>query len=771
LRFKPLLIIIILFLYKPSSAQEYLWPTNASKYLTSSFAEYRPGHFHAGIDIKTWNKVGYKIFAIRDGYIWRIAMSPYGYGKVVYQKLDTGEIAVYAHLLKFNDTLEDVVKKEQKLQGEYRINKYFDKNELPIQKGDIIAFTGSSGIGRPHLHFELRDANNRPLNPFLRGYKVADNRVPNISAISITPLDVNSRVNSDVTPVIFKPTLIRKGEYKVFKEILLWGNIGFAIDCYDRADGVNNTFAIYKLIFYINGELKFDATYNKFSYQTTHLIDFDRDYRLNKRGSGLFQKLYKDKENVLSFYRPFGDDIGVVQCNISSKKISTDGSFANSGPHTFLIEVFDFNGNISTLEGEFYIGKKQRLYSTIYKDSTDHFYLTDIFDEEGNSVDNPRIYLSQNNGHAWKRHFFPKLDSSLDSLENHFRNRYSLNVTNPINILKIIATDKNGNTTFPYYRVIAEDYPEIYQNNDFKIEKDFYDDFIRLQLTVNGIIKDIPRLYMQQMGAPPKEVELFQQEYNEYFGIYQLVPGKDGPVNIEVYAYDLLDQELAFWEQFDIKTISPNAGSKIISKDNKCSVYFPPNSVYNNLFARINENSEVHKDDFVGLAYSLEPFDIPLKKSVIVYLSYPSDDPSPEKLGVYTRKNGRKNWGFVDNNMNPENSTIFAKLSSLQSVTLIRDTIPPEIYVRYPRQNSSLKHRYPTIRAVVKDQLSGIENERSIIMKLDEQKVIAEYDPEAKIIKYLPEEPLSDGNHTVSIWAVDNSGNENSAIHTFTITK
>ena len=34
-----------------------------------------------------------------------------------------------------------------------------------VKKGDIIGYSGSTGIGTPHLHFEIRNANEQPLNP------------------------------------------------------------------------------------------------------------------------------------------------------------------------------------------------------------------------------------------------------------------------------------------------------------------------------------------------------------------------------------------------------------------------------------------------------------------------------------------------------------------------------------------------------------------------------------------------------------------------------
>ncbi len=86
--------------FDPQKAH-YLWPTEASPYLTSTFAETRSAHFHAALDIKTWGQRGYEVYATRDGVVDRIAIGPRGYGKVVYLKHNDGSYSVYAHLLSF----------------------------------------------------------------------------------------------------------------------------------------------------------------------------------------------------------------------------------------------------------------------------------------------------------------------------------------------------------------------------------------------------------------------------------------------------------------------------------------------------------------------------------------------------------------------------------------------------------------------------------------------------------------------------------------------
>ena len=93
--------------------EEYLWPTNASKTLTTVFGDVRPRRYHAGLDIRTYGQSGYDLYAIDDGYIERIRVSSSGYGKAIYIRLIDGRIVVYAHLSKFTSEINDLVNKNK----------------------------------------------------------------------------------------------------------------------------------------------------------------------------------------------------------------------------------------------------------------------------------------------------------------------------------------------------------------------------------------------------------------------------------------------------------------------------------------------------------------------------------------------------------------------------------------------------------------------------------------------------------------------------------
>jgi len=109
MRYFPLASVIVL-LFQTTLSQNYLWPTNSSRLISSTFGEYRVNHLHAGLDIKTNQRTGYLVFAIENGYIKTIRTSFTGYGKVIYHQLDDVNIAVYAHLDDFAEPLSTIVK-------------------------------------------------------------------------------------------------------------------------------------------------------------------------------------------------------------------------------------------------------------------------------------------------------------------------------------------------------------------------------------------------------------------------------------------------------------------------------------------------------------------------------------------------------------------------------------------------------------------------------------------------------------------------------------
>ena len=106
---------------KPIDSNYFSNPLEIPMILSGSFGELRSNHFHSGVDIKTQQKSGIPIYAPADGYVSRIKVAHYGYGKALYIKHPNGYSTVYAHLQKFETSIQDYVKQSQYNKEQYEI--------------------------------------------------------------------------------------------------------------------------------------------------------------------------------------------------------------------------------------------------------------------------------------------------------------------------------------------------------------------------------------------------------------------------------------------------------------------------------------------------------------------------------------------------------------------------------------------------------------------------------------------------------------------------
>jgi len=172
------------------------WPLDlGTRYLTSNFMEHRPGRFHAGIDFKTDSRGGFPARAVADGWISRIRFTPGGYGKALYLRTEDGSTYVYAHLERLADPLRELVEKAQRRRGHWDVSLQFPPDLHRVRQGDVLALTGQSGTSGPHLHFEVRDRTNRPLDPLAHGFAVLDTIAPLVLKVRAHPGGPRGRVH------------------------------------------------------------------------------------------------------------------------------------------------------------------------------------------------------------------------------------------------------------------------------------------------------------------------------------------------------------------------------------------------------------------------------------------------------------------------------------------------------------------------------------------------------------------------------------------------
>ncbi|PIE01338.1 MAG: hypothetical protein CSA81_12200 [Acidobacteria bacterium] len=191
--------LLLIHLFLP--AGDLQWPLKGEPGLSASFTEYRGSRFHMGLDLSTGGVEGLNVFPVQDGTIFKVRSTELGYGNSIYIRHANGHISVYAHLAQFGEKILSRLRAMK-----VNLNTYFGTKELnlPVSKDDCIAFSGESGSGPAHLHFEIRDKDNRPLSPVDAGLKLGKNYQETlvVKAIRISPLTADGTVNGGKFPYV-----------------------------------------------------------------------------------------------------------------------------------------------------------------------------------------------------------------------------------------------------------------------------------------------------------------------------------------------------------------------------------------------------------------------------------------------------------------------------------------------------------------------------------------------------------------------------------------
>lgn len=333
------LSFFIFFFYISLSviAQDSLhYPLDIPLSLSGTFGELRSNHFHSGLDIKTGNKEGLKVFSIDDGYVYRIKISRGGYGKALYIKHPSGIISVYAHLKEFNPAIEAYIKRKQYKKKNYEIEVFPYKIELPVKKGEIIAYSGNTGgSSGPHLHFEIRNFQEHPLNPGEFGIKIKDSIRPVLRGLYVYSLDSLSHVNQvqGRIPLFFHKT--NDSTYTT-DPIIAYGKIGFGVDVYDRQNNSYNKNGIYTAKLEVNGTPFYEHKMDELNFYTSHYINTFIDYPYYKKKYRRIQKLFVEPYNKLDIYTQLVNE-GIL-------------NIKNAKTYYVHIHISDFNGNTIKIE-------------------------------------------------------------------------------------------------------------------------------------------------------------------------------------------------------------------------------------------------------------------------------------------------------------------------------------------------------------------------------------------------------------------------------------
>ncbi len=741
-----------------AESRDYHWPMEAPPALTSSFGEYRPRRFHAGLDFKTWGKEGYPVLAVDDGYVWRVRTSPWGYGKVVYIRLKDGRTAVYAHLSGFAPRVRAVVEAEQDRKGYYSVNLFVKPNQIRVKRGETLGYSGSTGSGVPHLHFEIRDRNQRPINGLLHGFDVKDTIAPTIQSLALTPMDADSRVSdkTDAATIGVKWRPERK-RYVARTAPMISGRIGVSVKTYDRADAsvLSNRFAPYRLRLYVNDREVFETTYTVFAYNQVNQVELDRNFILKVRGAGIYHNLYRSAGNQLPLYGKYRVGDGVLYAGISP---SGRGVALNPGRNRLRVLVEDAAGNRSRADLEVIVNSVPRVVDAQSELSGGSVRMrARVRDENPETI---VVERSSSGGRSWR----PVSTVAPDSLGRVRAEFPHL----PDAVYRVRARDRFGSEGFQVCSPVS---PPGSDTKPGLLECDvrYYPHFAVLKIVSKRLLSAAPEVTLNWPANGKTTPEVIQRSLYGYETVVRFNPDVNGEVEAVLFAVDWkgnTGRSVVRLPQTPVR----RKGGLVRSPDGMAEARFDADDAYGPFFGRISvvPGRGSKRLKMVGTGYRFGPEDVPFRRKAEIVLRYPADFSRPERLGVYRLTRGGA-WVFVGNRAVRGRHAVAADVSSFSTYALLLDETPPRVRIRRPKPHVKVSNRRPVLVAAIGDRDSGIRREEDILMHLDGKRLIAEYDPEVGQVKARPRQPLPAGIHKLEVTVTDACGNSARAVRSFTV--
>ena len=723
--------MVLLVVALPAGAEEgsLLWPLRLAPALSSTFGESRSRAFHAGIDLKTWGETGHPVQALADGYIWRVRTSPWGYGRALYQKLADGRTVVYAHLEGFAAPMAELVQQAQQQRGRYSVDLYFKEGEIPVLGGAVIGWSGESGAGPPHLHLELRDANNVAINPLLHGFAIADTVAPTLQRVAITPHGRNAQVEGGHDPYVlnlrWQPS---RGEFIGVRPVQVLGPVSISALMYDRADAAPNKLAPYRAELHIDGEPVFAARYEQVGYGDMHQMYLDRPLAAFKGGVGRFYNLCRLPGNRLEFYE--GPSDGIL--NLAR------------GRHEVVVVVADVNGNESRARFGLVVDEPPAIAGArIVAKANGTFIEARMTDADNRLVE---VELaSSRDGENWRR--VDRRQSRPGPLKWQIHRNASY--------WRIQARDPAGAAAFAVCRLPDDGAAAP----PFALERRPHPDFVELVMRYEQVPSATPLVRIDTVNVSPRQTGL-----REFRVAVPLDPLDPAAGTVLLRTPKAAVQKVVL----DRHLVKPGAAAKLTYANGEVELGFAAASAYAPFFPQVVAFEPPVPASLVpaGLAFALGP-DVSFDRKVALRLRYDRETLPPEKLGIY-REVAAEKWSLVSNEWDAEARQVVALVRRLGRYALLADLEAPEISSLQPAEGAVVGPR-PEIRGEVRDQGAGIGRETDIEFELDGRPLIAEYDPEAGLVYGHLVEDLSPDVHRLVLRVRDMSGNQAEVHAEFTV--
>lgn len=732
---------LLLFLFNGSpqaEATSYGWPLEQNYGISATFGESRGDHFHAGIDLSTNGDTGLPVLAIADGEIYRLKIQKRAYGKALYIRHPDGIVSVYAHLDHYSTDLgleQAYEKRVAETHNRYTGDVFIDP-PIKIQQGAIVAYSGETGAGLPHLHLELRREENIPINPLENGFQDDTDPVPpDFQAIYLYPANAGSAIDGELETQAIRFD-DKEGTYEADHVPVVHGDFFASVSVYDSALRPYRR-APQRMQLSIDGKLISKIEFDKFSY--TEPDGFGLIYDLGKPGASYYE-LPIIMSTPIEFITPFIQKAGAFSA-----------SSLTPGKHHLELIAADANNNTSSAEMDFVVNHPPVIHiKNIKSDASDLIVETTIEDPDWKVIPpigfTGELEYSLDNGQTFTAFPLNAVEMEKNSESAKFVSRAPLASLGSDRLL-IKARGYDGVEYSPYevLSITSAAAPTIaaptgVPKGELKLKS--YGNAVRVIYDTNDLIT-----YPLQIQINTSTTAYPLQSWN-LSSYYCDIPATTSAENLTV--------SLSGGPQITVPVQFAKAGQPTRIANENYELTLDPDSLYKDSFIwPLTIPAYTARYLYlVGPMLQLGPRGLPMKKSATLRFNYPSTTVHPERLSIYRWNRFSLRWESLPSPVDQTSRSVQTRISYLDLYALLNDNVAPVVTFVFPRKNSSTRNNTPKLAAEVHDAGMDIDDEK-VFFYIDGIKYAAEYDPDRNLATYQVEKPLKKGTHSFRVAADD----------------
>ncbi len=744
-------VVLTGLLGSPAYAAE--WPLDRSVDLSSGFGDFRDGHFHAGVDLRTGGRIGVRVTAPADGYVWRVKTSYFGYGKALYYMDNEDNLYVFGHLSRYDGPIDQRLKEAQAAARRYYQDLRFSPDELRYRKGQLLAYTGQSGSGGPHLHFEKRvGPEHLPVNPLTQGYSVDDRVRPTLTRFGIQLVDEHSLFDDGRRKAFFDLRSTGAGVYAPDTLLYLHRPLGLLLEGYDRmrTDGMKQ--GIYQISVFIDDKLFYESRMDTVDYANGHLVRLEYDLTEASEGRKRVRRLFKIQGNTFSgsggrlgptghLGRDLSLPIGRHEARLVARDVWGNESVA------VIPFLWGPPGDIFTLDSTIKIGR-----------DTTEFFFTGAAGWEKLDVDS--ILVLRNRSQMWGQP--PTV--TLTRLDGGRLKVRAVGAGVDRAVLRLFLFSGNGVIRDNIFNGLRESAPDRCD-----IHHEVLEDGLLIHVearVINGALGQA-RLYYRDtlLGIEPLQYldmtrhACFIPPQSRHERIDRIGVTMTRDTTAEVYVLsDTLHIRLVGQRKHQRIDYDEYFSLELRADDFPAPRFIEIRSTTPNRIALgLNSNH-----------YQILPKAFPTRRGFDLLMRPIARMTKAWSDGVCWLDEEKDRWVWLDH-QREEDGFLRARSNGGGSFALVFDHEAPQIRRLSIFHDQVLTDRTPLVSFVIEDALSGIGDDRNILIKLDGEWLIPEYDPETGMVRTRPLEPLDEGRHHLAIEVTDRAGKKTEQYLQFTV--